>query len=64
MEAGKDILKELISQSNKLYKRQQDYYGKILGFRKRYYTQKQNSIDGGEKRELTLTEVNKSNFIG
>jgi len=64
MEEKKDKLSQLIKESNLIYKEQMDYYGKVLGFRKQYYTQIQNSIDGGELRELTLTEVNKSNFIG
>lgn len=64
MQKEKDILEELIKKSNQLYANHMSYYGKVLGFKKRYYTQTQSSIDGGDNRELTLTEVNKSNFIG
>ena len=60
----KTSLEKLIKMSNKLVKKHEKLYGKVRGFRKPYYTLRQNSIDGGDERELNLKELNRDNFMG
>jgi hypothetical protein len=61
---NRSSLEKLIEYSNKMVKKQLKFYGKIRGFRKPYYTLRQNSIDGGDLRELNLKELNQDNFMG